>query len=169
MGAFPRFNPRAEQQRMLTSNEILGLQSVVSVPSTIAIDYAFAPLLLPRDDEEILRTVLPSLLHLELNFRTALEQDGQSIPIVKEIGQPLPKELKKKIKKMKMGNTRKECSICMNPFAEGEVIRLLPCKHIFHNDCLRPWLCSHSSCPNCRLDLISYFKKQGKSSSSPSE
>ena len=37
------------------------------------------------------------------------------------------------IKKMKIGKTDKECSICLKNFTKGEVIRLLKCKHIFHD------------------------------------
>jgi hypothetical protein len=54
------------------------------------------------------------------------------------------------IKKMKVGRTEKECSICIKKFVEGEIIRLLKCKHIFHDGCLLPWLEKHSQCPNCR-------------------
>jgi hypothetical protein len=43
------------------------------------------------------------------------------------------------IKKMKVGKTAKECSICIKTFVQGEVIRLLNCKHIFHDGCIVPW------------------------------
>ena len=58
-----------------------------------------------------------------------------------------------KIKKMKAGNTNKECSICIKKFQKGEVIRVLKCKHVFHDGCLLPWLEKHSQCPNCREEL----------------
>eukprot|EP01017_Pseudomicrothorax_dubius_P020470 TRINITY_DN2232_c0_g4_i2.p1 TRINITY_DN2232_c0_g4~~TRINITY_DN2232_c0_g4_i2.p1 ORF type:complete len:148 (-),score=9.02 TRINITY_DN2232_c0_g4_i2:121-564(-) len=72
---------------------------------------------------------------------------------------PLPKEMRKLIKAMKVGSTKKECSICVSGFASGEVIRELPCKHIFHHDCLKPWFASNSSCPNCRYDIHAHFHK----------
>jgi hypothetical protein len=37
------------------------------------------------------------------------------------------------IKKMKIGNTDKDCSICLKNFVKGQVIRLLKCNHIFHD------------------------------------
>ena len=34
-----------------------------------------------------------------------------------------------------------ECTVCMDNFSNGVVIRKLPiCKHIFHDDCIMKWL-----------------------------
>lgn len=54
------------------------------------------------------------------------------------------------VKKMRVGKTNKDCSICLKGFTKGEVIRLLNCKHIFHDGCIIPWLEKRSCCPNCR-------------------
>ena len=40
------------------------------------------------------------------------------------------------------------CSICTEDFEEGVDVRLLPCKHQFHPDCVDPWLVNVSgTCP----------------------
>ncbi|OAY85696.1 E3 ubiquitin-protein ligase ATL6 [Ananas comosus] len=48
-----------------------------------------------------------------------------------------------------------ECAVCLMEFGdEGEALRLLPaCCHVFHRDCIDPWLESHVTCPVCRADL----------------
>eukprot|EP00762_Andalucia_godoyi_P008468 ANDGO_05759.mRNA.1 E3 ubiquitin-protein ligase RING1-like len=49
-----------------------------------------------------------------------------------------------------------ECSVCMDAFSsedkDGIAIRM-PCKHVFHQECLMPWLKDHNSCPSCRMEL----------------
>ncbi|KAJ2545143.1 hypothetical protein EV175_005833 [Coemansia sp. RSA 1933] len=49
-----------------------------------------------------------------------------------------------------------ECAICLEEISEGEVIRKLPCPHVFHSACIDRWLLSQSSvCPLCKRDTIS--------------
>jgi len=43
-----------------------------------------------------------------------------------------------------------ECSICMDTFKLGEVVKRLPCCHMFHTPCIEPWLQLHNTCPICR-------------------
>lgn len=46
------------------------------------------------------------------------------------------------------------CSICTEDFEMGQDIRLLPCNHQFHPECVDPWLLNVSgTCPLCRVDL----------------
>jgi E3 ubiquitin-protein ligase RNF115/126 len=48
----------------------------------------------------------------------------------------------------------KECSVCKDEFesTQHDLVRM-PCMHIFHNDCIMPWLDKHNSCPTCRFEL----------------
>jgi E3 ubiquitin-protein ligase DOA10 len=48
------------------------------------------------------------------------------------------------------------CSICISEFTPGEELRLLPrCGHMFHHDCLLPWLMEAKSiCPLCQTKVI---------------
>ncbi|OLY83772.1 Transmembrane domain- and RING domain-containing protein [Smittium mucronatum] len=47
-----------------------------------------------------------------------------------------------------------DCLICFEKINIGDDIRIIPCLHKFHKECLDQWLLERSgSCPNCRLDL----------------
>ncbi|KAG2443600.1 hypothetical protein HXX76_001951 [Chlamydomonas incerta] len=46
-----------------------------------------------------------------------------------------------------------QCSVCTETLAAGDEVQLLPCKHAYHPDCLKPWLEQNNSCPLCRKEL----------------
>ncbi|KAJ2658827.1 hypothetical protein IWW48_003814 [Coemansia sp. RSA 1200] len=46
-----------------------------------------------------------------------------------------------------------DCAICLEEINEGEIIRKLPCPHVFHSACIDRWLlCQSSVCPLCKRD-----------------
>jgi hypothetical protein len=51
------------------------------------------------------------------------------------------------------GEEAATCSVCLGALQVGETVRLLPaCLHLFHVECIDPWLNAHSTCPICRSD-----------------
>lgn len=46
-----------------------------------------------------------------------------------------------------------QCSVCWEDFILKESVRQLPCLHIYHELCIRPWLELHGTCPICRQNL----------------
>jgi len=46
-----------------------------------------------------------------------------------------------------------DCSICKDEFSLDETVTQLPCRHVFHNDCVVRWLKMHNQCPVCRFEL----------------
>ena len=47
------------------------------------------------------------------------------------------------------------CSICLTDFAERDVIKILRCNHIFHEECIDPWLMDRKAvCPVCRQGVF---------------
>ncbi|CAL5053184.1 unnamed protein product [Urochloa decumbens] len=52
------------------------------------------------------------------------------------------------------GEEEASCSVCLGAFQTGETVRLLPvCLHLFHVECIDPWLDMHSTCPICRSGI----------------
>ena len=58
------------------------------------------------------------------------------------------------------------CAVCQQDFVFGmdrrdglddskdDVVRSLLCQHIFHQECIDPWLAKHRTCPICMKDAI---------------
>ena len=45
------------------------------------------------------------------------------------------------------------CVICLIDFQEGDSVRMLPCLHRFHRECVDRWMTTQScTCPYCRHD-----------------
>jgi len=45
------------------------------------------------------------------------------------------------------------CAICMEDFHAEEELRVLPCSHQFHTQCVDPWLSTKDICPLCRAQI----------------
>ena len=46
------------------------------------------------------------------------------------------------------------CTVCQANLEEGERIRAIEkCQHLFHADCLDPWLRTQNTCPLCRVEI----------------
>ncbi|KAL3081252.1 hypothetical protein niasHS_012356 [Heterodera schachtii] len=46
-----------------------------------------------------------------------------------------------------------QCTTCMEYFVLDETVAKLDCEHIFHPDCLKPWLARNNTCPICRKQI----------------
>jgi len=49
------------------------------------------------------------------------------------------------------------CCICLARYVDNDELRLLPCGHFFHKDCVDKWLKINALCPLCKseLDVVS--------------
>ncbi|KAG8012962.1 E3 ubiquitin-protein ligase RNF38, partial [Nibea albiflora] len=46
-----------------------------------------------------------------------------------------------------------QCQICFCDYADGEKLRMLPCFHDYHVQCIDRWLKDNTTCPICRANL----------------
>ncbi|CAD5334665.1 unnamed protein product [Arabidopsis thaliana] len=50
-----------------------------------------------------------------------------------------------------------QCSICLMEYAKGDKITTLPCKHIYHKDCISQWLKQNKVCCICKAEVVFFF------------
>ncbi|CAJ1978774.1 unnamed protein product [Sphenostylis stenocarpa] len=61
------------------------------------------------------------------------------------------KEKPLKEKEMEKDEDGKRCAVCLEDFNSGEEVMLTRCNHMFHEDCIVPWLTTKGQCPVCRF------------------
>ncbi|XP_051877494.1 E3 ubiquitin-protein ligase RNF128 isoform X3 [Pristis pectinata] len=46
------------------------------------------------------------------------------------------------------------CAVCIEAYKPNDVVRILTCNHLFHKNCIDPWLLEHRTCPMCKCDIL---------------
>lgn len=46
------------------------------------------------------------------------------------------------------------CAVCLEQYNNNQCLRVLPCLHEFHRDCVDPWLLLQQTCPLCKRSVL---------------
>lgn len=46
------------------------------------------------------------------------------------------------------------CTVCQEQYAATETVTQLPCKHLFHKECITMWLKDSKQCPMCMSEVV---------------
>ncbi|KAI4331106.1 hypothetical protein MLD38_029329 [Melastoma candidum] len=61
----------------------------------------------------------------------------------------------------------KRCAVCLEDFEYGEEVMITPCDHMFHENCILPWVMEHGQCPVCRFSLHEKGTSQNQAAQAP--
>mmetsp|Transcript_58768 Transcript_58768/g.108471 ORF Transcript_58768/g.108471 Transcript_58768/m.108471 type:complete len:698 (+) Transcript_58768:76-2169(+) len=62
-----------------------------------------------------------------------------------------------------LGTDQSDCVVCLGEFQEGDSIRVLRCRHVFHSQCVDEWLSRETHCPLCRESLVPQSHRMSRS------
>ncbi|XP_022775834.1 RING finger protein 44 isoform X2 [Durio zibethinus] len=107
------------------------------------------------------------------------EQKNVLSKLKKEIYNPIPKQMTRRLSLYYRDQNRsnynerekekdedgKRCAICLEDFEPREQVMLTPCDHMFHEECILPWVKSHGQCPVCRFVLSERIRQTASSTS----
>ena len=92
----------------------------------------------------------PNVDNMTYEELLALEERMGSVNkgLSKEIIDKIPVE---KFSRYKFSDDK--CIICQYEFKVNEMLKVLPCKHCFHPDCIEEWLKNQKLCPFCKGEI----------------
>lgn len=89
-------------------------------------------------------------------FRYANARDRNQ----RRLGDAAKKAISKlQVRTIKKGDKETEsefdnCAVCIEGYKANDVVRILPCRHVFHKHCVDPWLQDHRTCPMCKMNIL---------------
>ncbi|CAI8007377.1 Receptor homology region, transmembrane domain-and RING domain-containing protein 2 [Geodia barretti] len=97
--------------------------------------------------QELIESILRQLQELHI-------EPGRHPPLGEEATRALPQKKFSEVALRESSSSKETCAICVEEFQAEEVVRVLPCSHFFHPNCIDPWLTEHSSmCPLCKQSV----------------
>jgi len=85
-------------------------------------------------------------------------QNDEPVPVARQDIARIPMTRVNK----KQADSSTQCATCMETFVWKETVARLDCDHIFHRECIVPWLQKCNTCPLCRrvVDPKEWTKKK---------
>ncbi|KAJ2357734.1 E3 ubiquitin-protein ligase rnf13 [Coemansia erecta] len=94
---------------------------------------------------------------------TPLPHRTKSSPLLARLGRRIASRHHLRSESIEMSDLNshiheENCAVCLDDFAVGDKVRLLPCKHYFHVSCIDQWLTKNTAvCPLCNLNISTAF------------
>ncbi|KAJ4963643.1 hypothetical protein NE237_023582 [Protea cynaroides] len=92
-----------------------------------------------EDEDTVMREIM----------ETTMEEGPAMVPASKESIEKLLNT--RKFEEKEIGG--EACRICLEEFSVGLEVKVMPCAHVFHGDCIITWLQQSHYCPLCRFSM----------------
>lgn len=94
-----------------------------------------------------------------MDHRERLQREGAEEVLVKYTGDDLG------MGEVQTSTAEHECCVCLESMPQGEKVRILPCRHVFHHECINGWFeqCKFT-CPMCKMDLKKHLEERRQAS-----
>ncbi|PNI29363.1 RNF150 isoform 2 [Pan troglodytes] len=101
-----------------------------------------------------------SLLERNITVTMYITIGTRNLQKYRRLGDAAKKAISKlQIRTIKKGDKETEsdfdnCAVCIEGYKPNDVVRILPCRHLFHKSCVDPWLLDHRTCPMCKMNIL---------------
>jgi len=123
---------------------VLCYSMIISAYVQICLPCILAVLMVP-----LLCFCLPCVLQFIRRIRPLEEGKGASPESIQKLPIRLYRELSGE-KGVSADSIEPSCPICLTDFKPEDGLRVLPCEHYFHKECVDGWLAVNKTCPSCR-------------------
>ncbi|XP_075399875.1 RING finger protein 150 isoform X2 [Tenrec ecaudatus] len=101
-----------------------------------------------------------SLLERNITVAMYITLGTRNLQKYRRLGDAAKKAISKlQVRTIKKGDKETEpdfdnCAVCIEGYKPNDVVRILPCRHLFHKSCVDPWLLDHRTCPMCKMNIL---------------
>ncbi|KAJ6343551.1 hypothetical protein OIU76_005318 [Salix suchowensis] len=170
-GSRATWRPAIEERAIAVPRNLAGFSRQPASPMQVV----FLNTGVAREQPAVLQRNLQAASSTQAAGRSRSTQDDQQNKLVlkqlkKETYNPIPKKMTSRLNlyyrdratiaaKDRASETEDDgqrCAVCLEDFEPRESVMLTPCNHMFHEECIVPWVKSNGKCPVCRFVLCDH-------------
>ncbi|KAG5231846.1 E3 ubiquitin-protein ligase [Salix suchowensis] len=170
-GSRATWRPPIEERAIAVPRNLAGFSRQPASPMQVV----FLNTGVAREQPAVLQRNLQAASSTQAAGRSRSTQDDQQNKLVlkqlkKETYNPIPKKITSRLNlyyrdratiaaKERASETEDDgqrCAVCLEDFEPRESVMLTPCNHMFHEECIVPWVKSNGKCPVCRFVLCDH-------------
>ncbi|WWC66042.1 uncharacterized protein I303_108664 [Kwoniella dejecticola CBS 10117] len=147
--AIPQPQPQSQLHQLDNDNSAVGSSSTPTpTPASVLQHQSVSAHAQPQPPPPISPSEVRTPPAISIDIPDPLSAPPNSSPVIAEGSN----KRKQRVKRQYF--SKDECAICMDSFSRGDVVRILPCGHVFHKEECDEWLMKwRKLCPTCRADV----------------